>query len=37
MKVGIYILAKELDNVDEVVGRCYTELTISWDLGTVSY
>jgi len=29
LKVGIYILAKELDNVDEVVGRCDTELTVS--------
>lgn len=32
LKVGIYILAKEFDNVDEVVGGRDTELTISLDL-----
>jgi len=29
LEVGIYILAKELDNVDEVVSGCDTKLTIS--------
>jgi hypothetical protein len=29
LKVGVYILTKELDDVDEVVGGCDSELTIS--------
>ena len=29
LEVGVYILAKELDNVDEVIGRCDSKLTVS--------
>jgi hypothetical protein len=29
LKVGVYILAKELDNIDEVISGCDSELTIS--------
>jgi len=29
LKVGVYILAKEFDNIDEMISGCDTELIVS--------